>query len=198
MSVTTAPLKVPRLVALFFSFAWGVIAAGVSISADVKSNQQKSLLQQLIPQGTSLDLDTSDVFSTGTVITVVSLLIAVLSLTYLVLLLFVPATSTRTLPIQWISLTFLAVWLFAVQIPFTVFFANRSAGVRVFAGNVQVPDSIVQPLENSFGVTPVYRHIDYLRLVAILPWFTFLFTTIAAIVSFSASRRRASYGGEKA
>ncbi|KAK7453306.1 hypothetical protein VKT23_011981 [Stygiomarasmius scandens] len=175
-----APLKLPRLVTLFFSFAWGVIAGGVAINAKVKSEQQKDDLERLIPPGATLDLDTSDVNSSGIVITVVSLIIAVLSLIYFILVLLsghtradsgsssrrfhvgsVSHLSSRTLPFQWISLSFLAVWLFAVQTPFTSFFANRSAGVRVFIGTIELQPGVIQVIENELGITPVYKHIDY-------------------------------------
>jgi len=170
-----------------------------AINAKVKSEQQKDDLERLIPPGATLDLDTSgkvfllaprpdylilasrtDVNSSGIVITVVSLIIAILSLIYFILLLLSSHTradsgssnrrfrvgpvshlSSRTLPFQWISLSFLAIWLFAVQIPFTSFFANRSAGVRVFIGNIQLQAGVIQVIENGLGITPVYKHIDY-------------------------------------
>ncbi|KAF5361269.1 hypothetical protein D9758_010283 [Tetrapyrgos nigripes] len=192
-SSVSTPMRGPRLVALFMSFAWGVIALAVAISAQVKSDDSEDSLKRLVPQGTTLTINSGDVRSSGTVIAVVSGIIALLSFIYIVLILFFSNLATRSLPIQWASLAFLAVWLFATQIPFTVFFANREAQVTIVANGVTLPSVLVNQLEQSLGVTPVYRHIDYLRLVAVLPWITFLFTVIGAVVSFSASRRRKSF-----
>ncbi|KAJ3757578.1 hypothetical protein EV360DRAFT_45739 [Lentinula raphanica] len=196
------PLKTHRLLALFMAFAFAVISGSVGLNALVKSNQQKSTVKKLLPEGTTLTVDDDDVFQSGIVITTVSALIALLTSIYMLnLLLSYHKThasrfthlSNRLLPFEWVSLAFCAIWLFATQIPFTHFFATRSAQVSAFIGNVQVPPSLVQIVENQLGFTTVYRHISYLRLSAILPWFTFLFTSIAAVVSFLASRRRNSY-----
>lgn len=69
--------------------------------------------------------------------------------------------SERSLPFQWISLAFCAVWLFATQIPFTHFFATRSAQVHAFVGNVEIPPSFVQTVQNQLGLTSVYKKIGY-------------------------------------
>ncbi|KAJ3799863.1 hypothetical protein GGU11DRAFT_465294 [Lentinula aff. detonsa] len=193
------PLKIHRLLSLFMAFAFAVISGSVGLNALVKSNQQTSTVRKLLPQGTSLTVDDNDVFHSGVVITTVSALIALLTLIYMISLLLshrkthtsrFTRLSDRLLPFEWMSLAFCAIWLFATQIPFTHFFATRSAQVTASVGNVPVPPGLVQIVENQLGFTPVYRHISYLRLLAILPWFTFLFTSIAAGVSFLAFRRR--------
>ncbi|TFY81662.1 hypothetical protein EWM64_g2357 [Hericium alpestre] len=45
----------------------------------------------------------------------------------------------------------------------------------------------------ALGATSVYRHLSYLRLVAILPWFTLLFAAVAAGVLFIEPSPRAEY-----
>ncbi|KAJ3852109.1 hypothetical protein EV368DRAFT_41737 [Lentinula lateritia] len=190
------PLKIHRLLSLFMAFAFAVISGSVGLNSLVKSNQQTSTVKKLLPAGTSLVVDDNDVFHSGVVITTISALIALLTLIYILLLLLshrmtkFTRLSNQLLPFEWMSLAFCAVWLFATQVPFTHFFATRSAQVTAFTGNIQVPPGLVQIVENQLGFTTVYRRIHYLRLLAILPWFAFLFTSIAAVVSFLASRRR--------
>ncbi|KAJ4500157.1 hypothetical protein C8R41DRAFT_729756, partial [Lentinula lateritia] len=189
------PLKLHRLLSLFMAFAFAVISGSVGLNSLVKSNQQTSTVKKLLPAGTSLVVDDNDVFHSGIVITTISALIALLTLIYILLLLLshrmtkFTRLSNQLLPFEWMSLAFCAVWLFATQVPFTHFFATRSAQVTAFTGNIQVPPGLVQIVENQLGFTTVYRRIHYLRLLAILPWFAFLFTSIAAGVSFLASRR---------
>ena len=114
----------------------------------------------------------------------------------------------KALRIQGAILTFCAVWLFATIIPFTFFFATRSAKVTASLNGLQLPSTLVNQAENSLGSTSIYKKIGYctitrsffmlhwssnclltVRLVAILPWFTDLFTAIAAIVLFMAASR---------
>ncbi|KAG7095269.1 hypothetical protein E1B28_006042 [Marasmius oreades] len=193
------PLRLPRLISLFLALSWGIIAGSVGLNALIKSNQSKSKLRRLLPANTRLDVDTDDAFQSGVVITTVSALIVVLCTIYIVLLgssfsknprlARVSKASDSILFIQWVTLAFCAAWLFATQIPFTVFFANNSAKVRASIGSFTFSQDEITVFERLLGVSPVYRNIDYLRLLAILPWFTILFTAIAAVICFLASRR---------
>ncbi|KAF9269777.1 hypothetical protein L218DRAFT_1072555 [Marasmius fiardii PR-910] len=195
----TATLRLPRLISLFLAWAWGIIAGSVALNAIVKSNQSKSRLRRVLPGNARVDIDTDDVLDSGAVVAVVCALIAVLCTIYLLLLLStfsknsrlarVSRASESTLPIQWMTLAFCAVWVFATQIPFTVFFANNSARIRASIGNLVISQEQIAIFERLLGVTSVYRHLDYLRLVAIMPWFTILFTAIAAVVCFVAAKR---------
>lgn len=112
-------------------------------------------------------LPMTDVFHSGIVITTISALIALLTLIYILLLLLshrmtkFTRLSNQLLPFEWMSLAFCAVWLFATQVPFTHFFATRSAQVTAFTGNIQVPPGLVQIVENQLGFTTVYRRIHY-------------------------------------
>ncbi|KAL0069336.1 hypothetical protein AAF712_003701 [Marasmius tenuissimus] len=193
-----SPMRRTRLVALLMAWAWGIISASSGLNALIKSNNQEGQLRRLLPPNSTLDIDIDDVFHTGVVVTVVSLVVAILCTIYVLLLLAsfskgntrISRTSDSTLPFQWMTLGFCAVWLFATQIPFTVFFANNSAKIHASIGSLVLPEDTIKRFEGLLGVSSTYRHIDYLRLVAIFPWFTILFTTIAAIVCFLASRRR--------
>lgn len=54
---------------------------------------------------------------------------------------------------------------------------------------VPVPASVIQDVEAVLGFTPVYRDIDYLKLLAVLPWFALLFSVIAGVILHLAARR---------
>jgi len=187
---TVVPMKVAVLSALGMAWAWGVIAGSVGLNALIKSNQEQSRFKKLVPAPTVLTINVNDVFRSGVVLTTVSALIALLSFLMILHILFSSATNhAKALRIQAAILTFCAVWLFATIIPFTFFFATRSAKVTASLNGLQLPSTLVNQAEKSLGSTSVYKKIGYLRLVAILPWFTDLFTAIAAIVLFMAASR---------
>lgn len=166
-AMSTVPLKFPRLVSLFFLACFGVVGMCVGINALAKSNQQKDFLRKNAPSGATVNIDTSDVVASGTVITVACGLLALTSFLIFVPLLLLPkgastrALSTRTLPIQTSILGFLTIWLFATLIPFTDFVATRQAKVTAFLGSVQLPQSIIQAAQKQLGVTGVYKDIGY-------------------------------------
>ncbi|KAG6811331.1 hypothetical protein H0H92_007950 [Tricholoma furcatifolium] len=191
MSSTAAvvPLRGAVLGSLFMTWAWGVIAGSVGLNALIKSNQQKSHFRKVVGPSTHVDINTNDAFKSGIVLTTVSALIAVLTSIFLLLLFANRRLFTRTLRIQSLLLAFCALWLFATQVPFTDFFANRSAKVTATIDGIAVPQSVIQGTEKLLGTTSIYRHIGYLRLVAILPWITLLFTIITSVVLFVAGSR---------
>ncbi|EIM83785.1 uncharacterized protein STEHIDRAFT_100777 [Stereum hirsutum FP-91666 SS1] len=204
MAYESVPMRTLRLAALFMSFAFGVIGGSVGLNALIKSNQEHTTVNRAAAAlSATITIDDKDVFDSGIVLTTVCALIALLSLIYFLLTLLSrpsssshptstpPPLGTRTLPLQSLSLAFCALWLFATQIAFTDFVANREAGISATIGGQQVPESFLQAAEAQLGVTGVYRRIHYLRLLAILPWFAILFTSIAAVILFLASRRRA-------
>ncbi|KAJ7489128.1 hypothetical protein FB451DRAFT_1223809 [Mycena latifolia] len=185
------PLKFARLITLFLAWAWAVIALGVEINAFVKSNKDKDGIRKEVPRPTTVSIDTNDVFQSGVVVTTVVAVILFLCTVYIGLLLVDNSRrsglSTRTLVVQYLSLGFFAIWLLATQIPVTVFVATRSARVEAFIDGLKLPDSVVATIERALGAKTKYSSFGYLKLIAIIPWFTFLFTLIAAVVSFMAS-----------
>ena len=93
-------------------------------------------------------------------------------------------------------LAFTSLWLLSLTIAFTVIFATKSARVSATLGGVQLPQSIVDAQAQALGVSPIYKDQSYRELrprcltqcaheirspsvlhAAILPWFTWLFTT---------------------
>ncbi|KAA1472763.1 hypothetical protein DENSPDRAFT_851136 [Dentipellis sp. KUC8613] len=183
--------RATRLIALSLSFAFGVIGGSVGLNGLIKGNQSKSHLRRIVPPGVTVDINTNDVFRSGVVVTTIGALIAVLSL---IALLATFAAPTRLARPQGFFLAFCALWLFATIIPFDVFFANNSAKVKAFLNGVQLPPQAVQAVQGQLGVSSRYKDMHYLRLVAIIPWFTILFAAIAAGVLLAAPREPAAAG----
>ncbi|KAJ7916809.1 hypothetical protein B0H13DRAFT_1997115 [Mycena leptocephala] len=185
------PLKFPRLITLFLAWAWSLISLAICINALVKSKKDKNSITDEIRPPTTVSIDTNDVSQAGAVVATVSTLILVLCTLYIGLMVVDSnarsGISTRTLPLQYLSLAFLAVWLFATQIPLSLFVSTRSVQVSAFINGIKISDGFVKTVERALGTKTRYKDYDYLNLLAILPWFAFLFTLAAAVVSFLAS-----------
>lgn len=110
---------------------------------------------------------------------------------------------------EW-ALFFCAVWIFATVIPFDVFFATRSASVTATLSGVPISQSVIQSIEKSLGISPVYNDSWFcepftsiyhscvilticfffsVRLLAIIPWFAFAFAVIAGVFQHIAASR---------
>lgn len=190
-------LRIARLASLVLSTAFGIIGMGVGINALVKYKEQKRELEGAVPAGATVNIDTSDVLNSGYVVTVVSGLIALASFIFLIPAA-IPSLAKRTGShrIQSAILGFLTIWLFAALVAFTVFFSSRSAKVTAFLGSFSIDQATIQQIVGSLGATTKYSEIDYLRLPAILPWFTFLFGITSSALLFAEARntsRAATY-----
>ncbi|KAF9443643.1 hypothetical protein P691DRAFT_679154 [Macrolepiota fuliginosa MF-IS2] len=185
------PLWTARVATLAMAWAWSIISFAAGINAVVKSNQDKAKIKDFAPRGTQVDINVNDVFRTGAIISAVSIVIFVLTSLYLILLFFRPTSFTRSriVTAQGSLLAFFAVWLFATLVAYTHFFRTHSAIVNASINGLPLPDTLIRGVEKELGVTPVYKNIAYLRLVAILPWFNLLFTISAAVVLFMAASR---------
>ncbi|KAJ3513481.1 hypothetical protein NLJ89_g2929 [Agrocybe chaxingu] len=186
--MSNAPLHKTRAVALIISWCFAVIASSVGLNALIKSNQEKSKLKRLAPSPTRVEIDTDDISAAGIVATTASLLIAVLASNFFcaMYLSFTKAFSARTLRLQGIILFVASLFLFGALVPYLVYFVNRHAVVSAFVGDTQLPDSVVKAVESASGSTSVYKDIYYLKLVAILPWFSLLFSLVASAILFKA------------
>jgi len=175
---------------------------GAGINALHKSDDLKDFVHSNAPPGVRVDINDNDVFSSGTVVTIFSGLLALTSLiTLVLLLLFRRSPKPLLMRLSAALHLFFAIWIFGALIPFDAFTRNRSARVAAFIGDTQLPDSIVQQQQQALGVSAVYWDQDYLRILAILPWFAILFGVIAAIVLFrgaSAVRNGQGYGHGRA
>ena len=143
------------------AFAFGVIGMSVGINALAKYNDQKHDLQNAAPAGATVHIDASDIVSVGYVLTVVCGLIALSALFFLPSTLRASPLASRMLGVQTAVFGFLTVWCFAALVPFTDFFATRQAKVTAFVGSLQLPDGLVQQMQNQLGATPVYRDVHY-------------------------------------
>jgi len=193
---TSEPLRAARLGALFLSFAFCVIGLSVGLNALVKSNQDRSTIRKAVAAtpGASVNIDINDVFSSGAVITAVCALLALLSTVFFAFT-WCPVRNKRFwFRLQSCSLLFCSIWLFATLIPFDYFVANRQVQVSASLNGVSVPANVIQTVEAGLGFTPVYKDIDYLVLLAVLPWFALLFSVIAGVVLHFAARRAGATG----
>jgi hypothetical protein len=70
-----------------------------------------------------------------------------------------PKTANGSLKIQAWIFTFFGVWLFATQIPYTVFVANRNAKVDAFLAGSQLPAQAVQAALAAAGESTKYSKL---------------------------------------
>lgn len=176
-----------RSVALFMSFAFGVIGMSVGINALVKSNNLKAFVRAAAPPGVSVDINTHDIISSGAVLTVGCGLLALTSLLTF-LLTFLRPRARKTHRFSGFLHFFWVVWILATVIAYDVIARNREAKVTAFLAGGQLPDSFVQQQEQLLGVTPKYWPHNYIKLPAILPWFAFLFGAIAGVTLFHTTK----------
>jgi len=152
--------------------------------------QEVSDIEQQVAPPTVVSINVNDICNLGFITTTLSGSIAIFCPVF-ILLMSLARRPRRVKPSLFISrVPFLvlggyALWLFTAQAGLTHIFRTRSA--LVYADGVELPDSVVQTIVEPLGVDNEYRHIGYLLPAVILPWFTVLFTVIAAIVAFLAS-----------
>jgi len=176
------------LAALFFSFDFAVVGAALLIRAFVAANNQVDDLRAAIPRGTVLNVNNDDITITGKVSIAVQALIIALTTVSAYTVLNRSKIRPKFFVILGSLFSFASLWLLSVTIAFTVIFATKSARVTAFLGSVQLPQSVIDAQARNLGVSPVYKDQSYLLHAAILPWFTWLFTTVAAVAMFLESR----------
>ncbi|GBE84029.1 hypothetical protein SCP_0600060 [Sparassis crispa] len=156
----SAPLQVARLVSLALATAFGIIGMSVGVDALVQSDRQKNTVRQSAPAGVSVSIDTSDVFASGVVNTVVCALLAVVSSSALTTAL-VSAPARRASRLCAHVLLLLSVWLFAALVPFTDSVAHRQANVSATLDGAALPPSVIQAVQAQSGATGTYHAISY-------------------------------------
>lgn len=197
------PLKVPRLALLLWTWCWGIIGGSVGLNSVIKRNQLVARIKATlagISSSARVNINTHDLEDSGIVLAVGCTVLAVITSLWLGLLLLDLAKknsnntkapiSTRTLPLQWMSLGFMSVWLLACLIPVTYYAAQGGAKTTAFVGDMQLPESFVQLASNSLGVKPDYWSMNFVRIQIIPPWFTWASCVITTVVLFLASKRR--------
>jgi len=73
------------------------------------------------------------------------------------------ALSNKTLKVQAYSIAFFTIWVIACMIPYMIYFANRSAGVKAFLGELELPPAIVAQTVARSGKSTRYRTMWYCR-----------------------------------
>jgi len=176
------------LVALFFSFDFAVVGGALLIRALIASNDQVRDLRAAIPRGTTLNVNRHDISTAGEVSAAVQAIIGGLAVLSAYAVLNRSKIRPKFLVILGSLLSFASIWLLCVTIAITVIFATKSAQVSAFLGGSQLPQTIVDAQARALGVSPVYKDQSYLLHAAVLPWFTSLFTTVAAVSVLAESR----------
>ncbi|OAX42765.1 hypothetical protein K503DRAFT_766467 [Rhizopogon vinicolor AM-OR11-026] len=86
-----------------------------------------------------------------------------------------------------------ALWVLATVIACDVLFVTGSSKISATIGEIAVPQSVIQQIEQEIGVSPEYKDKWYLRLCAILPWFAFLFATLSGLLLSRTTRNHKDY-----
>ncbi|EKM75465.1 hypothetical protein AGABI1DRAFT_116389 [Agaricus bisporus var. burnettii JB137-S8] len=189
------PLWRARAASLSMAGAWAIVSFAAGINAVVKSNREKEMVRALAPPNSTVHVNDNDVFQTGAIITAVSLVIFLTTYGSLAFLIYRPTSFTRPklITAQASILALFTAWLFATLVPYTHFFRTRSARIDATLGTFQIPEAIIQRIQQENGLTPVYMQIGYLRLLAILPWIEFFFSLVATMILFMAASRMESH-----
>ncbi|KAG8990272.1 hypothetical protein FRB94_013503 [Tulasnella sp. JGI-2019a] len=155
--------------------------------------------------GTTLEIDTNDVYTAGEVAGIAQLGLALVAAISILLLLIdtkkrhaVPNAphvrkapfSSRTLILQLLALIGANIFAIATAAVTTDFVSKRSAKVTsTFANGTVVPPTLIAALSAQLGISPVYKDQNYLVFLAIAPWIGVLFGLIATLITFHAWRR---------
>lgn len=100
-----------------------------------------------------------DLYQTGVVLTTVCATTALLATIFFLVTLRWPRNADGSLKIQAWIFTFFSVWLFATQIPYTVFVANRHAKIDAYLLGEQLPAQAVQAALAAAGESTKYSKL---------------------------------------
>jgi hypothetical protein len=163
-------LQFARTASLSLTNALAVVAGSVGLNALIKSNQIQTKLHHAAPPGTLLIINIHDTLRSGITSTSISAAISVATFLFLSFNIFAPRlTEGRALRIQGAILAFFALWLFAAETAFTVFFATRQAKVSASLGGVAIPQNVIAGVEKSLGATRIYKDIWYRESTQFIP-----------------------------
>ncbi|KAI0002524.1 hypothetical protein BJV74DRAFT_604703 [Russula compacta] len=190
--MSTDPLRKQRLTALSLCSAWCIISGSIGLNALIKSNQTQTRFRKLAPPGVTLEFHINDLYQPGVIVTTICAILALLATIFLFVTLRWPKRATGSLRIQAWIFTFFSVWLFATQIPYTVFVATHRAKVDAFLGGAQLPAQTVQAGLAAAGESDKYSKLHPAVLLAIFPWISLLFTSFLILLLLAAERRRVS------
>jgi hypothetical protein len=167
-----APTLAKRITIFFLilAAAFGIIGSSVGLNSLVKSNISKSKLRAAVPAGMSISINTNDVLRSGIVTSAMCTMIGLISSVSLKMMVLSSWRSlgARTQRLRGWLLAFFAAWLGLNHSLFTYFFWTRQANVRLWQGDVELPQSAVEAAEKAQGSDPVYRDM-YFRMSPSLP-----------------------------
>ncbi|KAI0300561.1 hypothetical protein B0F90DRAFT_1723965 [Multifurca ochricompacta] len=187
---TVSPLRIQRLVALALCWAWGVISGSVGLNALINANRSQTRLRKASPPGVTIKFNVNDIYQPGVVLTTICAVVTLLATIFFIVTLTRPKHATGSLKIQALIFSFFSLWLFATQIPYTVFVANHHAKITAFLEGVQLPPQIVQAGLATLGASDKYSKLHPAVLLAVFPWIALLFNIILVVVLLTAARRR--------
>jgi len=185
------PLRNARIITLIFTWATASVSGALGLYSLVKTNQTESMLRKSTPA--TLTFDIHAMFIAGLILTIGTTILATVITNVLQLYYFpmfrrgaIPL-STRTLTLQKFFFLFMAIWITANMIAYSVVFATGEVVVVAKLGPLTLPPSLVQQQAKAMGVESLYRRIYYLRWSEIFNWFTVLFSWITTIITFKAA-----------
>jgi hypothetical protein len=184
-----SPLRKQRLAALALCAAWYIISGSIGLNALIKANQTETRFRKQAPPGVTLRFHINDLYQPGVILTTVCAATALLAMIFFTVTLVWPKNATGSLKIQAWIFTFFSVWLFATQIPYTIFIANRNAKIDAFLAGRQLPAQAVQAALASAGESTKYSKLHFAVLLAIFPWISLLSSIVLVFVLFAAARR---------
>lgn len=153
MLTSQTPYKIPRIISLALLAATAVAAGALGVNGLVKFDEVKNKAKKEAPAGIDVDIVTGNFVPIGII---VSAACGKLFLTAVGLLVAKPLAS-RFLHYQAILFALLSMFLLAVVIPFTDFFATRAAEYTVTANGVAVPANVVKAAVGSKTSELEYR-----------------------------------------
>ena len=101
----------------------------------------------------------TEVYQPGVIITTLCTTLALLAAIFIFVTLVWPKRATGSLKIQAGIFTFFSVWLFATQIPYTVFVAKHRAKITAFLNGLQLPAPVVQAALSEAGESDKYSKL---------------------------------------
>lgn len=180
----------PLILSLLLTFAFAVASLGVLINAFVKFHHDLARLREVTPSGAVVKVDNHTILDPGKVSTAINALLIALSLASLLSVVRYP--SSKIILLLALAIGFSSVWLLATTIAITVTYATKSAKVSASLDGISIPQSTINGVAKRIGLSPVYKDLWYIRVAAIVPWFAFLFASIAAVLMlhhWSASKK---------
>jgi len=202
------PLPWTRLFLSTMTLVMSIVAGAVTVQLFIKGHKQKRFVNTHAPTGVQVHIDNDDIKNIGVGVLLASSLLSSAASNPLLFLLqdmfhVVPASlalpwglrlpdvllSTTTLPMQAWSMLVTNLAVIGTMVPFTLIARHHAAKVTATAAGVAIPAATLAQMEQALGVHSVYWDIQFIRVVAVAPWVSLLFSIPLMVVSFIALMR---------